>query len=372
MMGAQEATGDVLTFLDSHCECTKGWLEPLLARIKEDRRNVVCPVIDVINDKTFQYQKGIDSFRGGFNWNLQFRWYSMPQDMVKTRAKDFSKPIETPTMAGGLFSINRKYFEELGEYDAGMNIWGGENLEMSFRIWQCGGRIEILPCSHVGHIFRHASPHDYPGNKLTDTLSQNLMRAAEVWMDEWKWLFYKITPKAERSRHQLDTSYRKELRRKLKCKDFKWYLDNVFTDHFMPMSHDFFGRIENKICLSWGVSDLGIKKPTIEKCKGSNDDLNRTEIWLYTNDKRIRADEHLCLSAKDHTDFTGSWQIHLKECGGYQSEFWTYKPRQRYFVHDESGLCLTRPKLLGAKKEDLQPPELQGCGQYDEDQVDIV
>ena len=37
-------------------------------------------------------------------------------------------------MAGGLFSIDRKYFEELGEYDAGMNIWGGENLGKAFHM----------------------------------------------------------------------------------------------------------------------------------------------------------------------------------------------------------------------------------------------
>lgn len=42
--------------------------------------------------------------------------------------------FRTPTMAGGLFSIERDYFYEVGSYDEGMDIWGGENLEMSFRV----------------------------------------------------------------------------------------------------------------------------------------------------------------------------------------------------------------------------------------------
>ena len=53
----------------------------------------------------------------------------------------------------------------------------------TFQIWQCGGRLEIVPCSRVGHIFRNRRPYGDPSG--TDTMTKNSMRVAKVWMDEY-------------------------------------------------------------------------------------------------------------------------------------------------------------------------------------------
>lgn len=54
--GAQEATGEVIVFLDAHCEVNTNWLPPLLAPIYADRTVMTVPVIDGIDHKTFEYR----------------------------------------------------------------------------------------------------------------------------------------------------------------------------------------------------------------------------------------------------------------------------------------------------------------------------
>jgi polypeptide N-acetylgalactosaminyltransferase len=112
-------------------------------------------------------------------------------DRIKSKYNIFADPYPSPTMAGGLLAANRKYFFEIGGYDDGMEVWGGENLELSFRTWMCGGSIEFVPCSHVGHIFRPGHPYNMTGEQgKGDVHGRNSIRMAEVWMDDYK--VYKV------------------------------------------------------------------------------------------------------------------------------------------------------------------------------------
>lgn len=57
------------------------------------RKTVVCPIIDVISDDTFEYMAGSDMTYGGFNWKLNFRWYPVPQREMDRRKGDRTLPV---------------------------------------------------------------------------------------------------------------------------------------------------------------------------------------------------------------------------------------------------------------------------------------
>lgn len=91
-LGASRASGDVLVFLDSHCEVNVDWLPPLLVPISENSQTVVCPLIDIINSDTFKYSPS-PLVKGGFNWGLHFQWEPISPSTF-TKQEDFLKPIE--------------------------------------------------------------------------------------------------------------------------------------------------------------------------------------------------------------------------------------------------------------------------------------
>ena len=167
----------------------------------------------------------------------------------------------SPTHAGGLFAIDRRYFEELGYYDDGLEVWGGEQYELSFKIWQCGGKIKWVPCSRVGHVYRGPRP---PGFSVPDKcksrnqdpyvidkvlkvtricilfnfsvaftckhLFQNHKRVIEVWWEPKHREFYYIRQPVARYLDHGDISKQLAFKQNHKCKSFDWFMKHVALD----------------------------------------------------------------------------------------------------------------------------------------------
>eukprot|EP01097_Dermamoeba_algensis_P004136 TRINITY_DN274_c0_g1_i1.p1 TRINITY_DN274_c0_g1~~TRINITY_DN274_c0_g1_i1.p1 ORF type:complete len:548 (-),score=141.19 TRINITY_DN274_c0_g1_i1:249-1817(-) len=232
--GADAATGDVLVFLDSHVEAGVNWAPALVERMITNYRAVAVPVIDVIEEEGTQKVVGADMrYKGVFDENLIFQWMLDS----KRNENNLHEPYASPAMPGGLYAITKKYWEELGKYDMEMDVWGGENIEMSIKAWQCGGSIELVPCSHFGHVFRIKlpAPYQYPMDSGL-VVKKNSLRVAAVWTDNYsKYFFQRLTGKENEEDVRAivnfgDIGARSKLRKSLGCKSMEWYLDNVYPE----------------------------------------------------------------------------------------------------------------------------------------------
>ncbi|XP_034746748.1 polypeptide N-acetylgalactosaminyltransferase 10-like [Etheostoma cragini] len=320
LLGAGAAKGEVITFLDSHCEANVNWLPPLLDRIAQNRKTIVCPMIDVIDHDNFGYEtQAGDAMRGAFDWEMYYKRIPIPPELQKD---DSSEPFE--------------WFWELGGYDTGLEIWGGEQYEISFKVWMCGGRMEDIPCSRVGHIYRKYVPYKVPGGV---SLARNLKRVAEVWMDEYAEYIYQRRPEY-RHLSAGDMAAQKELRNRLNCKDFKWFMREVAWDlpkHYPPVEPPAaaWGEIRNVgsgMCLESKhfVSGSPIR---LESCVKGRAEVSWSHGQVFTfgwrEDIRVGDPMHtkkVCFDAVSHNS-----PVTLYDCHGMKgNQLWRYREvRQR-------------------------------------------
>lgn len=156
MAGIRAAQAPIFVILDSHIEVQPVWLEPLVQRIAEDKTRILMPQVDGMIPETLAPSVGGIGCTLGFLWKLIEHSFDPDADSTPERRNagptDF---VSSPTMAGGLFAADVDFFlNDIGGYDEAFEYWGTENLELSFRLWSCGGRLECAPCSRVYHIFR--------------------------------------------------------------------------------------------------------------------------------------------------------------------------------------------------------------------------
>ncbi|KAK3607998.1 hypothetical protein CHS0354_009933 [Potamilus streckersoni] len=332
LLGVAHCSAPIVTFLDSHIECFPGWLEPLLDRVARNSSIIVAPVINMINAQSFSVSGGANSHIGIFNIaDMTFNWMLIPKRLQKMLKSD-ADPVQTPTIAGGLFSVDRVWFDHIGRYDEGMEIWGGENLEISFRNWMCGGSLEIHPCSHVAHVFRSTSPYSW-GKSFFEILRKNAVRVAEVWLDEYKDFYY------ERLNYKLgdygDVSARKALRERLQCKSFDWYIKNIFPEVSLPPKGVLRGEIKPlntpiAMCLDAMSLYPNNNEVAMFPCHGQGGN----QFWVITESGAIRHDNG-CIDCRENT-------IRYSICrDNSDGQKWRFT-QDSHIQQVTSGLCMER------------------------------
>lgn len=242
--------------------------------------------MDILSSKEFQYSEG-QAARGVFDWKFIFKSLPKPTDIGP------EEPSDNPIMLGFGFAIYRQFFWDLGGYDENLQIWNGENYELSFKVWLCGGSIQEIPCSRVGHLFRSNNPtRTFPG---IDYVGRNFKRVAEVWLDEYKEYLYK----RDRKRYSIidpgDLTKQKAIRKQLNCKPFKYFLENVAPDLTQTFPLDnmpsfasgaIYSEIAPKLCLDAGNLQ-SFKKIQIRSCYPNKVNPIRPQFWNLTWHRNI-------------------------------------------------------------------------------------
>ncbi|XP_035180394.1 polypeptide N-acetylgalactosaminyltransferase-like 6 isoform X3 [Oxyura jamaicensis] len=312
-------------------------------QIALNHKTIVCPMIDVIDHNHFGYEaQAGDAMRGAFDWEMYYKRIPIPPELQRA---DPSDPFESPVMAGGLFAVNRKWFWELGGYDPGLEIWGGEQYEISFKVWMCGGGMFDVPCSRVGHIYRKYVPYKVPSGT---SLARNLKRVAETWMDEFAEYIYQRRPEY-RHLSTGDISAQKELRKHLKCKDFKWFMAAVAWDvpkYYPPVEPPpaAWGEIRNvaaNLCVDskHGATGTELRLDICVK-DGSERTWSHEQLFTFGWREDIRPGEPLhtrkfCFDAISHSS-----PVTLYDCHGMKgNQHWSYRKDKTLF-HPVSSSCI--------------------------------
>uniref|UniRef100_A0A8C7J4X8 Polypeptide N-acetylgalactosaminyltransferase n=1 Tax=Oncorhynchus kisutch TaxID=8019 RepID=A0A8C7J4X8_ONCKI len=310
--GWRAATAPVVALFDAHVEFNIGWAEPVLMRIQEDRTRIISPSFDNIKYDTFEIEEYPLSAQG-FDWELWCRYLNPPKSWF--HQANNSAPIRSPSLIG-CFVVDRLYFEEIGLLDEGMEVYGGENVELGVRVWQCGGSVEVLPCARIAHIERAHKPYT---EDLTSHVRRNALRVAEVWMDEFKSHVYM----AWNIPQELKNSLKSDL-----CLDQGPDTDNV------PILYLCHGMTpQNVYYTSTQQLHVGVLSPTIDdddnKClvdvnsrprliECSYATAKRMKLhWLFTQGGSIQnRKSKRCLELVASNDNEFGYQLVLQKCTG--------------------------------------------------------
>merc|ERR1712039_809374 len=193
-------------------------------------RALVMPALDGISPYNWNlYTKTATGAHWRYEWNMNLIQSDANRSYVET-----PEPYESPGTSGGIFAMRRDWFVHLELFDEGLLEWGGDHFELTMKVWRCGGRIEIVPCSRIGHLFREEAFRPYPVS--IRQVVANYKRLAHVWLKDHLEYWYLVKPEARAYQLHENIQTMHEQHDDLKCRNMSWYLENI--DHEMLYEMD--------------------------------------------------------------------------------------------------------------------------------------
>jgi len=143
--GASQAGGDVILFSDAHMRLPRHWRRALIEPLETARIGATAPGVYSLTEPE----------RRGFGLYL-----SGPDLHARWREKAGKDPSPVPILPGCFLAMRREVFAATGGFDGGMRQLGGNDNELSLRLWLLGYQLLIVPRIEVGHLFRTTIPFD--------------------------------------------------------------------------------------------------------------------------------------------------------------------------------------------------------------------
>jgi glycosyltransferase involved in cell wall biosynthesis len=153
-LGAREATGYYVLFIDAHCQTPPGWLQGMLAPLEDPSVGLVGCAFTDMRDVFIPPSRG-----AGCTWG------SAALDMVWLPPRA-AVAYDVPLLPGGCQALRRGDFLSFAYFDVGMSHIGSEGEEQALRCWLMGYRVLVDPRIVVRHLFRTDPPYVVNAGKL--------------------------------------------------------------------------------------------------------------------------------------------------------------------------------------------------------------
>eukprot|EP01035_Chromulina_nebulosa_P017657 gene17657-23244_t len=178
-------TPNVFVFVDAHVIVSDNWLLPLINTLNSNSNSIVYPAIDILvqQDGYIGVLKS-DNVIGSFDWSLAFRWSDPdPSRFSLLPSQTDENAVVTSPAAPGILAISKEYYESIGGFDSELGAWGQDSVELSLRVWLCGGVVIRQPCSRVAHKYKQLRNDAAVGNGINQReVDRNIVSLADRYM----------------------------------------------------------------------------------------------------------------------------------------------------------------------------------------------